>query len=52
MVWTVSTVPLIVVSGDAVRVRGVPKIVMNEVVELVGAQTEAVFVEAMLRAAA
>lgn len=34
------------------RVRGVPKIVINEVVELVGAQTEAVFVEAMLRAAA
>ena len=34
------------------RVRGVPKIVMNGVVELVGAQPEAVFVEAMHRAAA
>jgi glutaredoxin-like protein len=34
------------------RVRGVPKIVMNETVELVGAQPEAAFVDAMLTAAA
>ena len=34
------------------HVRGVPKIVMNDTVELVGAQPEAVFVDAMLRAAA
>ena len=33
------------------RVRGVPKIVMNDTVELVGAQTEAAFVDAMLSAA-
>jgi glutaredoxin-like protein len=33
-------------------VRGVPKIVMNETVELVGAQPEAAFVDAMLEAAA
>ena len=33
-------------------VRGVPKIVMNDVVELVGAQAEAAFVDAMLKAAA
>lgn len=33
-------------------VRGVPKIVMNDVVELVGAQQEAAFVDAMLKAAA
>ena len=33
-------------------VRGVPKIVMNDVVELVGAQPEAAFVDAMLKAAA
>ena len=34
------------------HVRGVPKIVMNGTVELVGAQPEAAFVDAMLRAAA
>jgi glutaredoxin-like protein len=34
------------------RVRGVPKIVMNDSVELVGAQPEAAFLEAMLKAAA
>ena len=34
------------------HVRGVPKIVMNDTVELVGAQPEAAFVDAMLRAAA
>jgi len=34
------------------HVRGVPKIVMNDTVELVGAQPEAEFVDAMLRAAA
>jgi glutaredoxin-like protein len=34
------------------HVRGVPKVVMNDTVELVGAQPEAAFVEAMLRAAA
>ena len=34
------------------HVRGVPKIVMNDVVELVGAQPEAAFVDAMLKAAA
>ena len=34
------------------QVRGVPKIVMNDTVELVGAQPEAAFVDAMLRAAA
>ena len=33
-------------------VRGVPKVVMNDTVELVGAQPEAAFVDAMLRAAA
>jgi predicted DsbA family dithiol-disulfide isomerase len=33
-------------------VRGVPKIVMNDIVELVGAQPEAAFVNAMLSAAA
>ena len=34
------------------QVRGVPKVVMNDTVELVGAQPEAAFVDAMLRAAA
>jgi glutaredoxin-like protein len=34
------------------HVRGVPKLVMNDVVELVGAQPEAAFVDAMLKAAA
>ena len=34
------------------HVRGVPKIVMNDTVELVGAQPEAAFVDAMLEAAA
>jgi glutaredoxin-like protein len=34
------------------HVRGVPKIVMNDTVELVGAQPEAAFVDAMLSAAA
>ena len=34
------------------HVRGVPKIVMNDTVELVGAQPEAEFVDAMLSAAA
>jgi len=34
------------------HVRGVPKIVMNDTVELVGAQPETAFVDAMLRAAA
>jgi glutaredoxin-like protein len=34
------------------HVRGVPKIVMNDAVELVGAQPEAAFVDAMLSAAA
>ena len=34
------------------HVRGVPKIVINDTVELVGAQPEAAFVDAMLRAAA
>jgi predicted DsbA family dithiol-disulfide isomerase len=34
------------------QVRGVPKIVVNDTVELVGAQPEAAFVDAMLRAAA
>ena len=34
------------------HVRGVPKIVMNDTVELVGAQPEAAFVDAILRAAA
>jgi hypothetical protein len=34
------------------HVRGVPKIVMNDTVELVGAQPEAEFVDALLRAAA
>lgn len=34
------------------HVRGVPKVVMNDTVELVGAQPEAAFVDAMLRAAA
>jgi glutaredoxin-like protein len=33
------------------HVRGVPKIVMNDTVELVGAQPEAAFVDAMLEAA-
>ena len=33
------------------HVRGVPKVVMNDTVELVGAQPEAAFVDAMLRAA-
>ena len=33
------------------HVRGVPKIVMNDTVELVGAQPEAAFVDAMLRVA-
>jgi predicted DsbA family dithiol-disulfide isomerase len=33
-------------------VRGVPKIVMNDVVALVGAQPEAAFVDAMLEDAA
>lgn len=32
------------------HVRGVPKIVMNDVIELVGAQPEAAFVDAMLKA--
>jgi glutaredoxin-like protein len=34
------------------QVRGVPKIVMNDTVELVGAQPEAEFIDAMLSAAA
>jgi glutaredoxin-like protein len=34
------------------RVRGVPKVVVNETVELVGAQPEAAFVDAILQAAA
>ena len=34
------------------HVRGVPKVVMNDTVELVGAQPEAAFVDAMLEAAA
>jgi glutaredoxin-like protein len=34
------------------RVRGVPKVVINDTVELVGAQPEAAFVDAMLAAAA
>ena len=34
------------------NVRGVPKVVMNDIVELVGAQPEAAFVDAMLEAAA
>ena len=34
------------------HVRGVPKVVMNDAVELVGAQPEAAFVDAILRAAA
>jgi glutaredoxin-like protein len=34
------------------QVRGVPKIVINDTVELVGAQPEAAFLDAMLRAAA
>jgi predicted DsbA family dithiol-disulfide isomerase len=34
------------------RVRGVPKIVMNDTVELVGAQPETALVEAILKAAA
>ena len=34
------------------HVRGVPKIVMNDTVELVGAQPEAAFVDSILRAAA
>jgi glutaredoxin-like protein len=34
------------------HVRGVPKVVMNETVELVGAQPEAAFVDAMFKAAA
>ena len=34
------------------HVRGVPKIVMSDTVELVGAQPEAAFVDSMLRAAA
>ena len=34
------------------QIRGVPKIVMNDTVELVGAQPEAEFVDALLRAAA
>lgn len=34
------------------QVRGVPKIVLNETVELVGAQSEAAFVDAVLEAAA
>ena len=33
------------------QVRGVPKIVMNEFTQLLGAQPEAVFLQAMLRAA-
>jgi glutaredoxin len=38
--------------GAQYHVRGVPKVVINDTVELVGAQTEAAFVEAMLKAAA
>jgi glutaredoxin-like protein len=38
--------------ADQYHVRGVPKVVMNGTVELVGAQPEAAFVDAMLRAAA
>jgi glutaredoxin-like protein len=38
--------------GAHYQVRGVPKVVMNDRVELVGAQPEAAFVEAILRAAA
>jgi glutaredoxin-like protein len=34
------------------HVHGVPKVVMNDTVELVGAQPEAAFVEALLEAAA
>jgi glutaredoxin-like protein len=34
------------------HVRGVPKVVVNETVELIGAQPEAAFVEAMVEAAA
>ena len=34
------------------RVRGVPKVVINDTVELIGAQPEAAFVDAMLEAAA
>jgi predicted DsbA family dithiol-disulfide isomerase len=34
------------------HVRGVPKVVMNDTLELVGAQQEAAFVEALLEAAA
>jgi glutaredoxin-like protein len=34
------------------RVRGVPKIVINDIVELVGAQPETALVEAILKAAA
>jgi glutaredoxin-like protein len=34
------------------HVQGVPKVVMNDTLELVGAQAEAAFVDAMLRAAA
>lgn len=34
------------------HVHGVPKVVMNDAVELIGAQSEAAFVEAMLKAAA
>jgi glutaredoxin-like protein len=34
------------------QVRGVPKVVMNDIVEIVGAQPEAAFVDAMLKAAA
>jgi predicted DsbA family dithiol-disulfide isomerase len=34
------------------HVHGVPKVVMNDTVELIGAQPEAAFVDAMLKAAA
>ncbi len=38
--------------GNRYRVQGVPKTVLNETVELLGAQPEARFLEAVLRAAA
>jgi len=34
------------------RVHGVPKAVINDTIDVVGAQPESVFIEAMLRAAA
>jgi glutaredoxin-like protein len=38
--------------AEQFQVQGVPKVVINEVVELIGAQPEAAFVDAVLRAAA